>query len=362
MEVQDNEITVLAEGGLSALGGMDIDDKLLERLAYTGRVQELRFAKEQLTPKNETFRLPGGLVLTNADVNEVLEDLKLMDQTLTAMATAFVKAQIVRREIEGNISDLRKTIGRHESIEAMSREVDKVLVVGGPTRMFYFTEKLEAVFGRDKVVTADDLTQSAERTDIDDLTLTALSHGACYMRDKVYIPRVVDRLPAQISLSVSDYYATEVDIHEPFKRFSLQSLGSFEGREIIRRALYDFEQTQLEGNRRAIYWVTVTSPDGEVIFKSDPLEMEMPGEGYARPRVDRISLIIDPLGGVKVRLKAGRRPFDRRDLRNPLHKETESVLDVFSAPPWQPVMESKEPYTQKGRAELRNGEWFFIWG
>ena len=362
VEVQDNEITVLAEGGLSALGGMDIDDKLLERLAYTGRVQELRFAKEQLTPKNETFRLPGGLVLTNADVNEVLEDLKLMDQTLTAMATAFVKAQIVRREIEGNISDLRKTIGRHESIEAMSREVDKVLVVGGPTRMFYFTEKLEAVFGRDKVVTADDLTQSAERTDIDDPTLTALSHGACYMRDKVYIPRVVDRLPAQISLSVSDYYATEVDIHEPFKRFSLQSLGSFEGREIIRRALYDFEQTQLEGNRRAIYWVTVTSPDGEVIFKSDPLEMEMPGEGYARPRVDRISLIIDPLGGVKVRLKAGRRPFDRRDLRNPLHKETESVLDVFSAPPWQPVLESKESYTQKGRAELRNGEWFFIWG
>ena len=362
VEVQDNEITVLAEGGLSALGGMDIDDKLLERLAYTGRVQELRFAKEQLTPKNETFRLPGGLVLTNADVNEVLEDLKLMDQTLTAMATAFVKAQIVRREIEGNISDLRKTIGRHESIEAMSREVDKVLVVGGPTRMFYFTEKLEAVFGRDKVVTADDLTQSAERTDIDDPTLTALSHGACYMQDKVYIPRVVDRLPAQISLSVSDYYATEVDIHEPFKRFSLQSLGSFEGREIIRRALYDFEQTQLEGNRRAIYWVTVTSPDGEVIFKSDPLEMEMPGEGYARPRVDRISLIIDPLGGVKVRLKAGRRPFDRRDLRNPLHKETESVLDVFSAPPWQPVLESKESYTQKGRAELRNGEWFFIWG
>ena len=366
VEVQDNEIMVLAEGGLSALGGMDIDDKLLERLAYTGRVQQLRIAKERLTPENEEVRLEGGLVLSNADVNEVLKDLKLMDQTLTAMATAFEKAQIVRREIEGNVSDLRKRIGRHESIEAMSREVDKVLVVGGPTRMSYFTEKLEAIFGRDKVVTADDLTQSAGkaegRADIGDPTLTALSHGACYMQGKVYIPRMVDRVPAQISLSVSDYYATEVDIHEPFDRFSLQSLDSFEGRKIIRRVLYDFEQTQLEGHRRAIYWVTVTSPDGEVIFKSDPLKMEMPREGYTGPRVDRISLMIDPLGGVEVRLMAGRRPFDRQDLRSPLHKEIESVLDVFSAPPWQPVMESKEPYTKKGRAELRNGEWFFIWG
>ena len=254
VEVQDNEITVLAEAGLSALGGMDIDDKLLARLAYTGRVQELRLAKEQLTPENETVRLAGGLVLTNADVSEVLEDLKLMDQTLTAMATAFEKAQIVRREIEGNVSDLRKRIGRHESIDAMSREVDKVLVVGGPTRVPYFKDKLEAIFGADKVVTADDLTQDVEAwDDTVDPTLTALSYGACYMRDQVYIPRVVDRVPARISLSVSDYYATEVDILEPFERFSRQSLGSFEGREIIRRALYDFEQTHLEGNRRAIY-------------------------------------------------------------------------------------------------------------
>ena len=365
VEVKDNEITVLAEGGLSALGGMDIDDNLKERLGYTGPPARLRIAKEQLAG-NETLRLPGGFLLTNTDVRQSLEDLMLMDQTLTAMATAFEKAQIVRREIEGNVSDLRKRIGRQESIEAMSREVDKVFVVGGPTRMSYFTDKLEAIFGRDKVVTADEFTQSAGRAegraDIGDPTLTALSHGACYMQGKVYIPRMVDRVPAQISLGVSDYYSTEVDIHEPFDRFSRQSLGSFKGREIFRRVLYDFEQTQLEGHRRAIYWVTVTSPDGEVIFKSDPKKMEMPREGYTGPRVDRISLMIDPLGGVKVKLMAGRRPFDRRDLRSSLHKEIESVRDVFSDPPWQPVMESKEPYTKKGRAELRNGEWFFIWG
>ena len=364
VEVQDNEITVLAEGGLSALGGMDIDDKLKERLegqGYNGSVQELRIAKEGLT-ENETFRLEGSFVLTNDDVRECLEDLKLLDQTLNAMATAFEKAQIVRGKLEGSVSDLRKGIGCRESIEAMSREVNKVLVVGGPTRMPYFKDKLEAVFGADKVVTADSLIQDADRTDIADPVLTALSHGACYMRDKLYIPRVVERVPAQVSLSVSDYYATEVDVHEPFERFSPQSLDTFEGREIIRRVLYDFEQTRLDGKRRAIYWVTVTSPDGEVIYKSDPLEMEMPREGYTGPRADRISLIIDPLGGVKVRLRVGRRSFDLQDLRDPPHREIESVSDVFTAPPWQPLMESRGPYTQNGRVELRNGEWFFIWG
>ena len=360
VEVQDNEIIVLAEEGLSALGGMDIDDKLLARLAYTGRAQELRLAKEQLTPTNETVPLESGLVLTNADVNEALEDLKLMDQTLTAMATAFVKAQIIRRELEGSVSDLRKRMGRHESIEAMSREVDRVLVVGGPTRLPYFKDKLEAVFDVDKVVTTYSLIGAADRADIIDPVLTALSHGACYMRDNVYIPRVVDRVPAKISLNVSDYYATEVDIHEPFERFSPQSLDFFEGREIIRRLIYEFEQTQLDGKRRAIYWVTVTSPDGNVIFKSDPLAMEMPREGYTGPRADSISLIIDPLGGVKVRLMAGRRPLDRGDLRGPHHREIESVADVFIDPPWQPVTESKEQYTPKGRSVLRNGEWFFM--
>ena len=230
VEVQDNEITVLAEEGLSALGGMDIDIKLLESLDYAGRVQELRLAKEQLTLENDTVRLAGGLVLTNAHVNEVLEDLKLMDQTLAAMATAFEKAQIVRRGIEGNVSDLRSRMGRKESIEAMSREVGKVLVVGGPTRTPYFINELEDVFGPDKVVTADALIQDVDAWDDRvDPTLTALSYGACYMQGKVYIPRVVDRVPARVSLSVSDYYATEVDIHEPFEKFSLQSLGSYEG-------------------------------------------------------------------------------------------------------------------------------------
>ena len=181
------------------------------------------------------------------------------------------------------------------------------------------------------------------------------------MQGKVYVPRVVDRVPARVSLSVSDYYATEVDVHEPFERFSLQSLGSYEGREIIRRALYDFEETQLEGSRSAIYWVTVTSPDGEVIDKSEPLEMEMLREGYTGPRADRISLIIDPLGGVKVRLRAGRRPLDRRGLLDPRYKEMESVSEVFPAPPWQPVIEPRESNNKRGRVELRNGELTFVW-
>lgn len=96
-------------------------------------------SRRSSSPQKMTqFALQGDLCLPMRKSMKWLEDLKLMDQTLTAMATAFEKAQIVRRGIEGNLSDLRNRMGRKESIEAMSREVSKVLVVGCPTRTPYF--------------------------------------------------------------------------------------------------------------------------------------------------------------------------------------------------------------------------------
>ena len=158
VEVRDDQLIVLAEEGLSALGGMDIDDMLKERMDYDGSAQLLRIAKEQLSSANASINLEGGHILTNDVVGEALDSLKFMDKTLDTMVIAFNNAQKLR-ENPGDSVTTRK--GWRAKIEDMSKEVDKVLVVGGPTRMPYFTEKLASIFGDSKVVTAEDLTQNA---------------------------------------------------------------------------------------------------------------------------------------------------------------------------------------------------------
>ena len=338
VEVRNNEIIVLAEEGLSALGGMDIDDMLREKLDYTGRTQLLRIAKEQLSSANETIDLEGGLVLTNAVVREVLDGLGFMDKTIATMVTAFKKAQILRDDPDNGATPVR---GWRASIEAMSREVDKILVVGGPTHMPYFTEKLSSIFGDDKVMTADDLTQNAGRADIADPALTALSHGACYMHGNTHIPLMVDRIPAEISLTVSDGFYEGTDTYKPFQKFPINPLAPYQGSDVIRRALYENELTRLDPNKESTYRVKVTNPDGVTLFDGQPSDMRMPREGYTGPRADRVSLIVDRLGGVKVKLSAG--------------ATIDSVQDVFSDPPWQPELQMKDtfqPYYEKGRARL----------
>ena len=160
MEVKDDQLIVLADEGLPALGGMDIDDMLSEKLGYDGPRQLIRIAKEQLSSDAGPKDLPGGHTLTNDVVGKVLKKGGFIDKTLATVVNAYNKAQILREDAAGG-----GTFGRgwRASIEAMRKDVDKVLVVGGPTRMPYFTDKLTDIFGADKVITADELTLSAGR-------------------------------------------------------------------------------------------------------------------------------------------------------------------------------------------------------
>ena len=344
VEIRDDQLVVLADEGLPALGGMDIDDMLREQLGYDGPPQLLRIAKEQLSSDIEQINLEGGHTLTNAIVGEVLESGEFMNKTLTTMVNAFNKAQILREDPSDSVTFGK---GWRASIEAMRREVDKVLVVGGPTRMPYFTEKLTGIFGDNKVMTADDLTQNAGRADIADPALTALSHGACYMYGNSYMPLTVDRIPAKITLEVTDGHSSEEDSYEPFYRLPFRPpLAPYEGRVIVRRPLYDNESTQFAANRNVTYSIAISSPDGSVLYDSGPLDMRMPRESYRGPRADRISLVVDRLGGVKVKLGAG-----LTHVPSPL----EDIKDVVLDPPWQPdlqIADSLQPYYERGRARL----------
>ena len=335
VEVKDDQLVVLADEGLPALGGMDIDDMLASGLGYGGDRRLLRIAKEQLSVDPSPQNLPGGHTLTVDDVNNVLgrNGEEFINETIVTMINAYNKAQILREE-----SSDGRIFGRswRQSIEAMCRDVDKVLVVGGPTRMPYFTDKLTDIFGSGKVVTADELVQSGGRTDIADAALTALSHGACYMYDNTFMPLTVDRIPASITLEVTDGQFTEKDAYEPFDRLPFRPpLTPFEGRTIIRRSLYNGESPQFNADSECEFSIQIKSPDGDTLYDSGRLEMRMPRPSYKGPRADRISLLVDRLGGVKVRLGAG---FIH------IAGPQEDIVDVVLDPPWQPELGSLKPY------------------
>ena len=68
--------------------------------------------------------------------------------------------------------------------------------------------------------------------------------------------------------------------------------------------------------------------------------------GKRGPRADRISLVVDRLGGIKVRLGSG-----YVDIPSP----REDIADVVLDPPWQPELHRRDtlqPYLERGRARL----------
>ena len=330
VEVRQGQMAILANEGLP-MGGMDIDKRLMDHLDYDVPIQELRIAKEQLYSDDAPDEIPlsGDQKLTRKDICKVLTGDtpsdkgfidNFIDETLRAAVNAYNKAQILMSENES-------TGGWQLNLDSMKGSIEKVLVVGGPTKMPYFTDRLEAIFGEEKVMTADKLTQSANRADIVDPELTALSFGACYMLNNSYIPLAVDRIPAKITLRVTDGQTVEEDSYEPFARLSARrALAPYEGRLIIRRDPYNQVTTALDPTADSTYSVLVTGPDGDTLYESEPREMRMPRDGYTGPRADRIKLVVDRLGGVKVMLGAG-----FLHVPSPL----EDTVDVIENPQWQ---------------------------
>lgn len=290
VEVRGGDISVLAQEGLM-LGGADMDEMLVEKFrkdGYTGSPQLVRIAKERLTPGNPVSRIEDHHELKLDHVEDVVRNGDFINKTMTAMANAYGKARIM-------FYDTYLVGGWHATIEEMVADINGVLLVGGPTRMGYFANELRQIFGDDKVITASELVQEANRSDIVDPELTALSHGASYLDLGIYAPLTVDRIPVNIRLNVTDGHSTEDDRYTAFQRLPFRRpLAPHEGRWVA-----------LDTEANKTYSVLVTDPDGEVLHESGPHAMRMPRDGYIGPRADRVKLIVDRLGGIKVRLGAG---------------------------------------------------------
>ena len=308
-EISGGHITVLSEEGLPTLGGMNVDDALKARLLYEGSDQILRVAKELVSSGSNTRApLPGGYTLTTQDVEIALEEGRFAEKTLFAALDAYKKAKLLWKRPD-EAPPIGESLGNKSvwslNYEDMVRDIDKVLLVGGPTRSPYFRNQLDEVFGKEKIETTEELVRAAGREDINEATLTALSHGACYMHDDQYVPITVDRIPATITLRVTD--GSSGDRYEAFQKLgwgnpmmSTTPMTPHKGEWVAIPSLSDRSEHKIYS-----YSVSIDSPDGDSLYAPISREMRLPSEGPTRPRVDRIRIILDCLGGVWGELEAG---------------------------------------------------------
>ena len=295
--VEDGGLTVYANEGLPR-GGTDID-RLLKQ---------------------------AGIDWNDERVSEILEDDGFVNETLMAMLNAYHKAGAILKlpDDEGEYSHNLNWSG---GIESMIADIDKFLITGGPTESPHFLAKLEEALGEsgtEKMMTADELVEEAGMEYLEDAKLTALSHGACYMRDNQFFPVSVDRAPATITLTVSDGCNTEEDSYEAFSRMPYRNPN----------APYKGHWVTLQSDDAKTYLVVAENADGEILRDTNgrPMRVEhpmrMPRDGYIGPVADRAKLVIDRFGSVWVRLQAG-----SPDIPQPL----EDNVVIWRTPPGRPT-------------------------
>lgn len=327
-----DDLTVYAEGGLPSLGGMDIDEmlknwiELKEGIEYTGPTRDLRIAKEGLSSgRVSSSVLDSGHTLARDDIDKVLEEGRFVEKTLMAALDTYKKAKLMWRRPDGSPPYGERLGPEGENSGTvwelgygdLSQDIDRVLLVGGPTRMPYFAEKLTEKFGKGKVFTTDDLLPIEVGTDTGDLALTALSRGACHMYGKRYVPVTVDRVPAKVVLNVTK--SSGSDTFEAFQSLDYQSRP---------RPTSPYEGSWINLDEKEIhtYSVTITSADGDVLHVYGPEEIILQREGYRGPTANRIKIIVDRFGSVWVKLGAG-----FIDLQPP----AESLVPIVEYPVWQ---------------------------
>ena len=287
----ERRLVVYAESGLP-IGGMDIDRDLKSELGYEGSMVDLRVAKERLSDRIPSIQLGDGNVLTAELVSSVSE--RYVQPTLNAVLDTYEKSKFLWGRGEFSAGGYTVTANQSQRVQDMVSDIDKVLVVGGPTRVRCFADRLRDVFGHEKVMVAEDLVRIPGR-DINDARITALSHGACYMYGSWYIPVTLDRVPVTITLTVTDGIRYQQDAYEAFHRMPYRNPW----------ADYNGNWVALASERPKTYRVLIESADGSVLHDSGENPMRMPRDGYLGPLADRAKLVIDRFGSVWVQLAAG---------------------------------------------------------
>ncbi len=336
VEVQETgEMVVYGADGDPLLGGSNIDRELKARLG--GAENLLRLAKEQVSPGNPSVPFGGSVALTWADVEAEMKSGKFVQRSLMALRDAYISAKSLEKRYGEESGDGPGDIILHKDDDTgevrfvrqlgytdMSREVDGVIMYGGPTRSPYFAENLALWFGEANVMQARDLIGG-----VTDPELTGVSMGACYFHQKQHFHEVPSRLPYQVTLENSQ--TGERVAYQPHQHF----VDSFQPSE-----QYESSWLQQETHNPQSYELTIANPDG-VVLKRKCIDGYLEPDG--KQPATGLRLIIDRLGPVCVEKKSEGvgLPWTRK-------------VTVVENPPWQ--TEEQRKMLEDLRQRLRERE------
>lgn len=311
----DIRLTVYAAGGHPLLGGSDIDNLLAVKLGKDVPRHQLRVAKEQLRPSGPDQTLPGGVKLTWDHLEAVLREGRFLDKTKYVMREVYRNAKVLWNRGDGappagdviwrNPQSGAIRLASELGWDDMAKDLDGVILFGGPTKSPFFQQGLAELFGPDKVIPAADLIPG-----IPDPELTGLASGGCYLVDESYVPLYIERLPVRITLIDVDTGAQVA--YEPYQYPSTSPKG-------FKPHVSDYLVKDRMGPTE--YQVVIEDPDGRTLEKhlvSGRLEK------YTGLPASRARLVIDRFGRVFVEKNSGNadRPFI-------------DMYQVMGEPPWQ---------------------------
>lgn len=306
-------LTVYAADGNPLLGGMDIDDKLTTRLKYDGPKNLLRIAKEKVcsNPSGPSQDLPDGIKLSWSDVEAVLRDERLFEQTLDVMMRVYRQAKTIWKRPPdgpplGEILDIdsngvvKRTISQLREHD-LAGDIDKVLLFGGTTRIRSVVQRLEDIFGSEKVVMASKLL-----TAFGEPELTAVALGAAYPPREQYLPVYINRLPCRVALHLRQASKPQTIEYIPFSHFQTS---------------YGSSMLELSRGESAEYEAIVKDADGGLLHTTGWQDCRMP-KYIVSPK--QVGIVIDRFGRIFLEMMTGIKDAPFYD-----------PLMLLETPPWQ---------------------------
>ena len=305
---EDGEMIIFGADGDPLLGGSNIDRVLSAKFA--GAENLLRLAKEQVSADNPSVPFGGSTALTWDDVEAELKQGKFVTRSMMAMRDAYISGKSVTL---GSVSEENEETGEvrfvwQRDYSDMARDLDGVIMFGGPTRSPFFKDNLSRWFGDTKVLLAQDLIGG-----VDDPELTGVSMGACYFPSGDNFHQVPTRLPYRIALENTSTGREEDRVqYQPHQHF----VDNFKPAE-------QFESPWLhqERNNPQEYELTITDPDG-VVMERQLVDGYLEDEN--RQPATGLRLVVDRLGPVYVekRSEGVGLPWTKR-------------ITIVEHPPWQ---------------------------
>ena len=353
VEVKGNEMLVYGADGHPLLGGSDVDDGLITKVDYTGQPDLLRQAKERLSSSNPSETLSDGNTITLDDVESVLKEGRFSAKSISTTRDAYVSAKTLwkrdRREgipAIGEMASSDPETGEVKFVwqlmwDDLARDIDKIIMFGGPTRAEYFSRELSKRFGDDKVIAASDILPTLIGTP--DLELVGISLGACYSYEDSYDSLYLNRIPARIILQ--DLHTGAKVEYMPYQHLEYRRDESRPMRPPVRSFkpgdIFVSEPIPQEKTDPHEYELTITYPNDVLI--QDPIDPSRPArfiiDGYlesgqdgntSRQPATSLRMIIDRYGrvGIEKHSSGPGLPWTKVSL-------------IVDAPPWQTDLQNE---------------------